>query len=240
MALFITGLILLWSLLYPVTDFYNRFLNPAVLRRIEPPQNKLYLTFDDGPDPENTLILLSILKNFGVNATFFLVGEKALRFPELVNQILAEGHEIGLHNHRHRHAYLMFWIRSVRALKDGVTTLQQLTGRKIRLFRPPWGALNYFQLLTARRLDLRLVLWEVNARDWRLETGPERIIATLKRKVRPGAIVVLHDSGGVTGAPQNMLRALPEVIATFKKRGYQYATLSDVSGGKRNDWNQGI
>ncbi|HEX7715093.1 MAG TPA: polysaccharide deacetylase family protein [Bacillota bacterium] len=223
------GLVLLWLLIYPLTDLFVRFVDPKVFKGGDPAARKLCLTFDDGPDPRYTPELLQILRKEQVRATFFLVADKAVAAPDLVRQIIASGHEIGFHTFKHRHAYLLFFNGSLKAVGEGRRKLEEVTGRPVFWFRPPWGALNLFQYLTARVLRLRLVLWSANAQDWEIRTGTDGILERLKERVKPGGVIVLHDSGGDLGAPANTLAAVPEVIRWFKGQGYQFVSLDEMA-----------
>lgn len=169
------------------------------------------LTFDDGPDPQSTPRFLDALDRAGWTATFFLLGCQARRAPEVVDQILARGHEIGLHGDRHR-SHLRSSPRTVAAdLHDGFRTLERLTGTPPRWFRPPYGELSLGSVLAAGRLGLHPVLWTAWGRDWRAgETGAS-VAARVCRTVEPGGTILLHDSD-VTSTPGSWratLAALP-------------------------------
>jgi peptidoglycan/xylan/chitin deacetylase (PgdA/CDA1 family) len=221
----------LWITIYPATDFCIRRLAPSVIRRGNVSGKRLHLSFDDGPDPQYTLELLNILKDLKVKATFFLVGEKAARHPELVRQIIGEGHHIGIHTQYHRHAYLMGPAKSVDSIVRGKKVLEELSGQPLVYFRPPWGALNLFEYWAVRHMGLKVVLWSANARDWEKSTGVAGILERLGRKLSPNTIIVLHDSGGETGAPRNTLAAVPKMIIDFQSQGYQFISLSEITGG---------
>jgi peptidoglycan/xylan/chitin deacetylase (PgdA/CDA1 family) len=227
------GLFVAWLIVYPVTDYYTRIFDPAVLKHGCQRAKKIHLSFDDGPDRNYTPALLQILKEQKITATFFLIGRKAEQNPELVAAILADGHEIGLHTYEHRHAYLMFHKKSSAAIVNGLHVLQALTGRPVMWLRLPWGAANLFERSAARQNNLKLVLWTANAQDWLLKTKPQTIKARLLRRVKPGAIIVLHDSGGEPGAPLQMLQALPATLQSLKANGYQFVAISEIAGGQR-------
>jgi len=220
--------VLLWGLLYPLTDFFIRFLAPNIIRKGNTPGKNICLTFDDGPDPQHTPVLLKILQTADIPAVFFLVGRKAESHPELVAAIMAAGHEIGGHTYYHRHSYLMFFKKSRITITKGKLALEQITKNPLVYFRPPWGALNLFQYLFLKKLGLKIVLWTVNARDWNIRTGSGRIRDRLRAGTGAGSIIVLHDSGGDPGAPPNMLQALPDIITDFKANGYRFVSLHEI------------
>lgn len=223
-------IILGWGVIYPGTDFFVRFLWQGTLRRRYTGRKTIWLTFDDGPDPDYTPRVLQVLAEHHVTASFFLVAQKAERHPELVATILNAGHSIGLHTYYHRHAYLMMASISRETMYRAQEVLEQLAGRPLNLFRPPWGAMNLFQYRAAKRLGLQIVLWSANAQDWKLGTGKEGIIRRLQQRVSDGAVIVLHDSGGDRGAPENTIHALPEIIVYFKTQGYRFANPDDSGG----------
>ena len=158
----------------------------------------LALTFDDGPNPVWTPRLLSVLADHRVKATFFLMGSRAKQEPMLVRRIAAEGHLIG--NHTWSHPNLAF--QSARRIREELTqtsdTLEQITGNKIRFFRPPFGARRRAVFRTARSLGLTTVLWNAMTGDWHLRSA-ERIADNLIKEIDAvtqrgfAANVVLHD-----------------------------------------------
>lgn len=224
-------LVLIWCVIYPITDYYVRLVARGVIKRGNGTGKKICLTFDDGPDPMNTPELLKILKTADIPAVFFLVGRKAERHPELVKAIMAAGHEIGSHTYYHHHAYFMFLKQSLSTIFQGLPPIETITGKPPVYFRPPWGALNLFEYLYLRKMRLKIVLWTANAGDWDIRTSPEQIAKRLQARVTPGSIIVLHDSGGDPGAPQNTLKALPGVITYFKTHGYRFVSLQEICGG---------
>ncbi len=226
-------ILLVWCLIYPVTDYYVRLLAPEVIKKGVSPEKKICLTFDDGPDAEYTPALLKILQKAEIPAVFFLVGRKCEAAPNLVQEIRDAGHEIGLHTYYHQHSYLMFVYKSLITMYRDKTAVEKAAGRPVTFFRPPWGALNLFQYLTAKWLQLKIVLWTANARDWNLETQPDGIYHNLLQKVGPGSIIVLHDSGGDPGAPRNTLQALPRIIEHYKANGYQFVALQEICGNMK-------
>ncbi len=235
-VIFCTFLISFWFWIYPATDYYVRWIAPGVIRRgRKDPRPKICLTFDDGPNPETTPQILDLLKERAVPAVFFLVGQRAATYPALVQRMVAEGHEIGLHTHQHTHAYGLLASQSIKTIGEGWKVLSRISGVKLRWFRPPWGACNLFQYFAARQLNLQLVLWSANAQDWQARTGVAGILRRLKKRVRPGSVIVLHDAGGEPGAPANTVAALPEFISYCKERGWQFATLEDMAGGLKHE-----
>lgn len=226
------SIILIWGLVYPLTDWYVRFVSQKAIKKGSKTETKVCLTFDDGPDPRYTPEVLKILQELHVPAVFFIVGAKAERLPDLVRRIESEGHQIGYHTYYHRHAYLLSPWKSVATIRKGQQTIEKIIGKPLCWFRPPWGALNFFQYIFLRHTGLKIVLWNVNARDWEKKTGRIGVTELLLKRVQPNSIILLHDSGGETGAPDNTVAALPGIIRKLQTDGYCFVTLEEALGGK--------
>ncbi|MBD2768626.1 polysaccharide deacetylase family protein [Hymenobacter sp. BT664] len=188
----------------------------------------LYLTFDDGPIPEETPWVLEQLALFQAKATFFCVGENLERFPDIAQAALAAGHRLGNHTHRHRSA----WATSRPEYLAGVAACQAvlvedaLVGQRIgepseMLFRPPYGRLTW-PLLRALRPAFRVVMWSVLTRDYDPDLSPESCLRLTLAAVRPGDIIVFHDSHK---ASARLRFVLPRLLAHFAERGFQFSTL---------------
>jgi peptidoglycan/xylan/chitin deacetylase (PgdA/CDA1 family) len=161
---------------------------------------ELALTFDDGPNPKWTPRLLDVLGEQGVKATFFMLGGRAQTEPALVRRIAAEGHLIGNHSWSHPNLALTAASKVREELARTSETLEQVTGERVRYFRPPFGARRPAVFRIARELGLRVVTWNAMTSDWS-ETSADRIaeelVAKIDRLGRRGraANIVLHDGG---------------------------------------------
>jgi peptidoglycan/xylan/chitin deacetylase (PgdA/CDA1 family) len=179
------------------------------------------LTFDDGPHPEGTPAVLEVLANAGATATFFLVGEQVERRPGLAAEIVAAGHEVALHCHRHR-SLLRLGPRAVRDdLGRAFETIFAATGVEPRLYRPPHGVLNTAALAYARLRGWQTVLWTREGHDWQARATPESIASRVTRRVRVGDVLLLHDADyySAPGSWRNTLAALPLVLDRLDRRG---------------------
>ncbi len=179
------------------------------------------LTFDDGPHAQGTPAMLEILDGAGTRATFFLVGEQLRRNPTLGREILAAGHEIGLHCDRHRNLLrLAPW--QVRAdIARAQATIEDATGCSPSLYRPPYGVLNATALRLARARGWRTLLWSHWGRDWEARATPESIAARVTDRAGEGAVLLLHDADDYS-APDSWRRtaaALPRVLDTLGRSG---------------------
>lgn len=173
------------------------------------------LTFDDGPNSAYTPRLLDLLDRYQVKATFFLVGESAAQHPELVQEIVARGHQIGVHCQIHQHAWLMSPWKTWRVWTEGISTLERLTGSPIHWIRPPWGTFNFFTFLWFKHHKLNAILWTAEGHDWESRRTPEQIAERILNKIQEGGIIVMHDSGGDDGAPENTLQAVELLMQKF-------------------------
>jgi peptidoglycan/xylan/chitin deacetylase (PgdA/CDA1 family) len=204
-------------------NFARRFL-PQAIWCFPERKSDLFLTFDDGPDPEFTPELLNLLAKHEIHAAFFLIGEKARKYPRLVRKIVAAGHHLGNHTmHHHR----LRWPRR-RIVREEIQSaqkvLQDCAGISVRFFRPPYGALSPAILGAARELNLRLTMWSLMPGDvWRVD-NPSAIVSSIINNVRSGDIILLHDGHRCGPATIAALRA---TIPMLKERDYRFNLLPD-------------
>ncbi|HEY8704038.1 MAG TPA: polysaccharide deacetylase family protein [Gaiellaceae bacterium] len=172
------------------------------------------LTFDDGPHDEGTPSVLAELERRGATATFFLVGEQVRRRPALAREIVAAGHEVAVHGDRHA----LLLRRRVRELADDLdraaATIADATGVFPTLYRPPYGVFSSGALAHVRLRGWRPLLWSTWGRDWERRATPETIARRATRGLRPGDVVLLHDSDAYSSDDswRRTAAALPSVI----------------------------
>ncbi len=188
------------------------------------------LTFDDGPDEKYTPKLLDVLRENGVKATFFVLAEKAQKYPEIIKRIISEGHEIGLHYLNHSVPLLRSPLRTRKDFKKAHEILTSM-GVEVRLFRPPWGLFNPLTYYYAKANNLKVILWTQHAYDWSWWNTAENIKNSLLRKIKKGSIILLHDGRGANGAPAKTIKALTEVLPILKQQGYQFVQADDFLRG---------
>jgi peptidoglycan-N-acetylglucosamine deacetylase len=179
------------------------------------------LTFDDGPHAQGTPATLEILARAGVHATFFLVGEQVLSNPSLAGEIVAGGHQVALHCHRHRNL-LRLTPRQVREdVARAMEAIERSSGVTPALYRPPYGVLNATALRLAREAGRRTMLWSHWGRDWEADATPDSIAARLTDGAGEGSVLLLHDADDYSapGSWRRMVSALPRVIDTMAERG---------------------
>lgn len=183
--------------------------------------NRIALTFDDGPTPGVTDLILDELKKRRVRATFFMVGSRVGLAPELARRVHAEGHEIG--NHTFTHAKLT--AVSGPEFEREVGQTQEIIQDRVQVrpvwLRPPFGALRQSQAAPLQAHGLRAVLWDVDSADWS-EPGETHIVEQVLRETRAGSIILCHDLHLQTA------HALPHLLDGLQSRGWVLATLSEL------------
>jgi peptidoglycan-N-acetylglucosamine deacetylase len=179
------------------------------------------LTCDDGPHAEGTPAVLAELERRGATATFFLVGEQVRRRPALAREIVDAGHEVAVHGDRHT----LLLRRRVRELSDdldrAVATIAEATGVAPTLYRPPYGVFSSGALAHVRSRGWRPLLWSTWGRDWERRATPEAIARRATRGLRPGDVVLLHDSDAYSSDDswRKTAAALPSVIEAVAALG---------------------
>lgn len=184
-------------MLAPLATYVPRLtarLFPDLLWRVATDERRAYLTFDDGPTRAMTPDLLRILERHDARATFFLVGAHAAARPALVRALRDAGHAVGNHSYTHPDAWRVSASRLVGELEQTTAVLEDLLGTRIRLLRPPYGRFTGTMRAWARARRQRIVMWDVMPADWLARTTRAQIEARVRRGLRPGSIVVLHDN----------------------------------------------
>lgn len=215
-----------------IPNYWARNRSKAVFRNGDPKKPYIALTFDDGPNPMYTPKLLDILKEAGIRATFFVVGQQALQYPDILRRMHSEGHVVGCHSFSHRHAWLMSPLTTFKDIKLTCEIIKKQLGHYPCWYRPPWGMFNLFSLAAAQKLGLTIAYWSIEAQDWEAKTTVQHIFNAVTTQAKPGSIIVLHDNRGTAEAPAKTLEALPSIISTLQQKGYTFVTLDDMKGGK--------
>ncbi|MCR4439384.1 MAG: polysaccharide deacetylase family protein [bacterium] len=158
-----------------------------------PHREEVYLTFDDGPDPEGTPLVLELLAAHGCQATFFVTGQRAAAYPDLVRRVVRAGHGLGTHSFDHARLSRLSFGAIRRDLSRTDEAVALAAGWAPRCLRPPYGSLSLTLVKAASAADKRIVLWTISAGDYRPDADPERMARWLLRHMRGGDIVLLHD-----------------------------------------------
>jgi polysaccharide deacetylase family sporulation protein PdaB len=218
------AIVLTWALcLSPSAE-----LPIGVYRNHENTSGKIALTFDDGPHPRYTSQILDILEQYGVRATFFVVGENVSYYPEAAREIVQRGHEIGNHTYTHPRAVRMSTQDLRRELKACEDIIQSVTDSSPKLFRPPEGSWNMKVLEIAREMDYPIILWDVDTLDW-AHTPAAQITSYVLENTKGGNIILMHDyqSGGC-----ETMQALKMFIPELLSRGFSFVTVSELLGSQ--------
>ncbi|MDZ7295210.1 MAG: polysaccharide deacetylase family protein [candidate division KSB1 bacterium] len=194
-----------------------------------PRMEEVYLTFDDGPDPHGTPLILDLLEAHGCLATFFVLGCRAAAHPQLVRRLLQAGHGLGTHSFAHTrlgHLSSAAIVEDIRRTDEAVAAL---VGRVPRCFRPPYGSVSPALFKAAAATEKRVVLWSLSSGDYLPRLDPERLAHRLLRKVRGGDIVLFHD--GHANAPRTA-RVLELLLPQLQARGLRPNALPIALPGK--------
>jgi peptidoglycan/xylan/chitin deacetylase (PgdA/CDA1 family) len=182
-------------------------------------ERAIALTFDDGPHPDSTPKILQLLAREGLTATFFVLGNKAEAYPEVVRDIVRAGHGVGVHGYHHYRLYSLLPPSAVEEdIRKAQDAVERASGVKPRLFRPPVGQVSPRTADGARRAGVDIVVWSVRGFDGLRNADPDRIAQRVERGLRPGAIVLLHDAAERDDHVPASLEALPKIIAAIRER----------------------
>ena len=193
-------------------------------------RREIALTIDDGPDPLVTPQVLKILDDYGVKATFFCIGNKAMQQLNLCHEIVKRGHLIENHTQQHRFNFALLGVKACTHEIDAAQqTLSGITGRRPQFFRAPAGLRNPLLQIVLRRLDLILATWSVRAFDTKVSSA-EKVSKKLQAGLRPGAILLLHD-GNAARTEEDVpiiLAVLPAILKAAQQLNLRFVTLQDA------------
>jgi peptidoglycan/xylan/chitin deacetylase (PgdA/CDA1 family) len=199
------------------TPWWTKKVFPSYIWDLPPDGKSVYLTFDDGPDPEVTQWVLDQLKMHHALATFFCVGENVEKFPDVYQKILDSGHTTGNHSYSHFNG----WQTDVETYINDVAAATKLI--RSNLFRPPYGRIKSSQAKripgALETMDAKIIMWDVLSADFDPAFTPENCLHNVLKNVRPGSIVVFHDS---EKASKNLKFALPRVMSYLTENKYQF------------------
>jgi len=211
LILFATHLLLLFAQLNPSVQW----LGPVVTS-FKTDKNEVWLTIDDGPDADETLLILDLLDEYHAKATFFVIGSRAKADPEIVREIVKRGHQVA--NHTMNHPERSFWSLSQRRLEKEIADCSELiaeiNGQKPVLFRAPVGHKPWSLHPILQRAGLPLIAWTARGYDG-LSTDSEGIVRRIQKQLRPGAIILLHEGRGT------LVASLGELLPDLSKRDYR-------------------
>jgi peptidoglycan-N-acetylglucosamine deacetylase len=207
------------------TPFFLPLIYPELFWRIPTTKKEVYLTFDDGPIPGPTEFVIQELANAKAQATFFCIGDNVVKHHDIFNKVVEAGHAIGNHTFNH----LKGWSHSVPDYMENVRQCQEVINppgnagdilSNRNLFRPPYGRIKKSQIDAL--WDFRIVMWDVLTHDYSSTISPSQCLRGTQRAIRPGSIVVFHDS---LKSEKNLTFVLPKILAYLISEGYSFKTL---------------
>ena len=194
----------------PSAVFYKKNKNKTV-----------YLTFDDGPSPEITSFVLDELKKFNAKATFFCIGDKMERYPEILKEVIGQGHVIGNHTYHHVDAWKISREEYLQEIIKTEAVIKLYTQTK-KIFRPPYGHITPLRLHLIKKQGFKVILWTSIAGDFKRDINTEKVIKKLSSQTKTGDILVFHDS---EKAGDNLKKILPELLINLNEKGFKLETL---------------
>ncbi|ARK21712.1 polysaccharide deacetylase family protein [Sporosarcina ureae] len=198
-----------------------------VMKRL-PERRGIALTFDDGPNPVYTMQLLDLLKQHQIKATFFVVGQHVRDYPEVVERMHKEGHQIGIHHDNHTSSWLLTPSMLSREIKETHRAIFDITGESPTVYRPPWGFMNAATLFVTR--PYQIVLWSHVFKDWKINSCEQGLLEGLRNVPADGSIILLHDDGTNRGAddraPAHMLDKLSIYLDEAVGKGIEFVSVN--------------
>ncbi|MFJ7934507.1 polysaccharide deacetylase family protein [Sporosarcina sp. NPDC096371] len=195
-----------------------------VLWEVKTDEKLIALTFDDGPDKTYTAQILDLLAQYDAKSTFFVIGERAEKFPDLVRRLDDDGHEIA--NHTYTHPYSTTTDNLKQELKKTNDVIRDITGTAPFLYRPVGGSYNERMINTAVQSGYKVVMWSwhLDTKDWK-RPGVQNIVSMVTSGAKPGNIVLFHDAGGDRS---QTVAALKQILPALQKQGYTFVTVSEL------------
>ena len=210
------------------TNYVIKRIFPNYVWDIPNRENKIYLTFDDGPTPEITEWTLEQLKKYDAKATFFCIGNNIEKHPDIFQKIIDDNHAVGNHTFNH----LKGWETDTNEYVENTRRCSLLMrekgkgisdkGAAFELFRPPYGKIKTSQSRTLRRLGYKIIMWDVLSRDFDKTITPEKCLDNVLQHIESGSIIVFHDS---VKAAQNLKYVLPKTLTFLKEKGFVCAKI---------------
>ena len=187
-------------------------------------KRQIALTFDDGPSRQNTEEILAVLREYGIRATFFVIGENAAADPDRIRMIHDAGHEIG--NHTYTHAYISkIGSDALRQeIRKTEEILKSITGKRPCVFRPPGGLYNDASLAVLEEMGYRNILWSLDTRDWCMPKS-DTIVSKIEENAAGGDIILFHDLNDKRLPTPD---ALKRILPYLKENGYEFVTISEM------------
>ncbi len=186
-------------------------------------ENKIYLSFDDGPIPEITEWVLEELKKYDAKATFFCIGDNIEKHPDIFKKVITEGHAIGNHTFNHLNGWTTTTENYVNNVRLGETAISTLKTVDCKLFRPPYGKIKPSQSKKLIQLGYKIIMWDVLSADFDITITQEQCLKNAISKVKSGSIIVFHDS---QKAARNLKYSLPKTLELLSQKGFIFEPIT--------------
>jgi len=223
-------LVLLFLLYSIIPTLIIRIRGIGITKKMKE-KSGIALTFDNGPNAKYTIQLLDLLKKYGIQATFFVVGRKVVQNPEIIKRMHREGHTIGIHHFNHISSWILSPFHLSKQLRMTEKVINECTNERVSLYRPPWGHFNIFTPMLSKRF--KIIMWSHIFGDWKVENCKHTLLDQLRTATTPGSILLLHDCGETMGADENapeyMIKNLEIFLDECKKQGTTFVTLKDLN-----------
>ena len=206
------------------TPSLTKYLFPSLVWKKNTDQKKIWITFDDGPDEKVTPYLINVLEKFNIKATFFIIGNQAKKYPELVKLIINNGHKIGNHSFSHLNG---FSTNNNKYLEDVQQAKKYIDSD---IFRPPYGKITPFQIKNLKK-DFKIIMWDIMSWDFKKNIYPNKIYKNVIDNVENGSIILFHNN---LKSYNNLKNSLEIILEKLKDKGYQFSTTWELDRSNLN------
>ena len=197
--------------------FFVRKIFPSLVWNLPNNKKKIYLTFDDSPTPNFTKWILDLLSSLNVKATFFCVGESAVKHPKIITEMISQGHKIGNHSYSHKNAWFTSTNKYIADIEKCKSVLP-----KTSLFRPPYGKLYPWQIRKIKQ-HYKIIIWDILAYDFDKKITSKKIKSNVLTNVEDGSIIVFHDN---KKSEKILKESLEEILINLKEKGFVFSLFS--------------
>ena len=214
----------------------QRFLLPSLFGEsvfcVNTPDKVLALTFDDGPDPVYTRAIAQTLLDYQAKGTFFVLGKHSQKYPQIVQSLAKQGHEIGNHTWSHYNLNTKSSDSIYQEVIETDTLINNLDSQNNIYFRPPFGRAGFLVTNVLKRMQKPIIFWDVDLQDWRGKSSTE-MMKIFAQNFHNGSIILLHDSDGVAkeglyASRHNTVEVVERILGSYTPQGYQFVTISEL------------
>lgn len=201
--------------------YFNGTTRKLPIYSVDRQDGKISISFDCAYGAEYTERLLEILDEYDVKCTFFMVEFWVKKFPDMVKKISDKGHEIGTHSKTHPKMSTLSKAEIEEELRSSIKAIEDITGKKVEVFRPPYGDYNNDLISVCENLGLYAIQWNVDSIDWK-DISAKQITDRVVSKTKSGSIILCHNNGLHTA------EALPYVLSNLKEKGYEFVEIGKL------------